>query len=146
MRTPIELAMSVLVGFGLLSLLFSCDRQSEREQELRRELAASRARVEEAKEQILREREMTQAEMARSREELEAEREKAQEAVRRLQRQLSLQEARTEGAEADFWVTAAICAGSTAATFILLHLLLRELTARKALARFVRILVRRNGR
>ena len=107
------------------------------------------------KERVTAEQERTKAEMARSRRQLQAERERsgrqlqaeqegARERARRLQRQADLAGRKTEAAEADFIVVAVIGLSAVLGTFLLLHLLLRELTARKALARFLRHINGRN--
>ena len=144
MRIVTELGLSVLVGLLVFAVLLGCDDSDDAGALYRQELAETKARLDETRDRVSAEQERTKAEMARARRELEAERERARERARDLERRADLAGRKAEAAEADFSVAAVIGLSAVLATFLLLHLLLRELTARKALARFLRHLVRRN--
>jgi len=149
MRRDRQAASVAVVLLALLALGPKCDEgdaETARERELR--LAAERARagLAEARRRVVAERERTRTEMERSRKELEQERERAREEADGLKRQADLERRRTEAAETDFSVAVAVSFSAVLATFVILHLLLRELTARKALGRFLRHLTGRDHR
>ncbi len=156
MKIIAELGLSVLVGSLVLAVFLGCDDNGGGGHAYyEREMAETKARLDETKERVTAEQERTKAEMTRSRRQLQAEREQARrqlqaeregarERARKLQRQADLADRKTEAAEADFSVAAVISLSAVLGTFLLLHLLLRELTARKVLARFLRHLTRRN--
>ena len=150
-----ELSVSVLVGFLVLAVFLGCDDNGGGQAHYQQEVAETKARLDETRERVTAEQEKTKAEMARSRrqlqtereragQQLQAERESARERARKLQRQADLAGRQTEAAEADFSVAVVISLSAVLGTFLLLHLLLRELTARKALARFLRHITGRN--
>ena len=144
MRIITELAVSVLVGLLVFGVLLGCDDSDDAGALYRQEIAETKARLDETRERVAVEQEKTRAEMARARRELEAERERARERARDLERRADLAGRKAEAAEGDFSVAAVIALSSVLATFLLLHLLLKELTARKALGHLLRHIVRRN--
>ena len=155
MKIIAELGLSVLVGSLVLAVFLGCDDKGAGQAHYQQELAKTKARLDETRQRITAEQEKTKAEMARSRRQLQAERESARrqlqaeqersrERARELQRQADLAGRKTEAAEADFSVAAVIGLSAVLGTFLLLHLLLRELTARKVLARFLRHITRRS--
>ncbi len=154
MKTVTELSLSALVGFLVLAVFLGCDDGGGGAY-YERDLTETKTRLDETKERVTAEQERTKAEMARSRRQLQTERERAarqlqaeqeraRERARKLQRQADLAGRKTEAAEADFSVAVVISLSAVLGTFLLLHLLLRELTARKVLARFLRHITGRN--
>ena len=145
MKIIAELGLSVLVGLLVLAALLGCDENSGGRAHYEQELAETKARLDETRQRITAEQEKTTAEMARSRRQLQAERERSRERARELQRRTDLASRQTEAAEADFSVAIVISLSAVLGTFLLLHLLLREMTARKALGRFLRHITGRNS-
>ena len=117
MRTTDELAVSLVVGTVCLAALVSCGKESQAEKGLRREKMAA-----------------------------EAERDRARQAQQDLRRQIRIEQDKAQGSAADFTVAAVVSLSSVLATFLVLHLFLREMATRKALARLLRHIAQRHKR
>ena len=129
MDTIHELAVGVLFSLAFLASLTGCGGESETqlEKKLSHDLESAKARLDEVREQLTMEQSRWEDELKEMRHREEKER------------------ARTEAVEADFFIAAVVSSSAVLAVFLLLHLLLRELLARKALVRFLRWIMRRNG-
>ena len=123
------LAAGLFLSLAFLASLIGCEGESETQlkRKLNQDLESTEARLDEVKEQLI-------TQQARWEDQLEE-----------MMHRQELERARTETAEADFFIAVVVSFSAVLAVFLLLHLLLRELSARKALVRFLRWIMRRNG-
>ncbi len=123
------LAAGLFLSLAFLASLIGCEGESETQlkRKLNQDLESTEARLDEVKEQLI-------TQQARWEDQLEE-----------MMHRQELERARTEAVEADFFIAVVVSFSAVLAVFLLLHLLLRELSARKALVRFLRWIMRRNG-
>ena len=105
----------LLLALVLLALLPSCDGEEETplERQLRGELKRTEGQLEETRERLIDEQQ-------------------------RAGRETAAEKTRTEAAEQDFALAAAVCFGAVLASLLLVELLLREVATRRALTRLLR--------
>ena len=145
MKPKHQFAVALLLALLSLGLLMSCDGESDRERDLKGRLEDRQARLDEVRDRLIEEQERGKEQMAHAHEELQAQRQQTAKDIDRIRRDLSEERQRTEAVESDFLVAAVVSLSAVLAVFLLLHLLLRELASRKALARFLRWVGGRNG-